>query len=146
VDFGERKSGAWERDQKRAQGWLFGVMRAQTWLSSEVIAEGRRGTEKRGRGGLGEVLPRGEHGTSSGSSWHMPEDAEGEKTGENQEGRRHSASRHRGGQDAMLSLRWFGTGLAVQSDGEGWGTGGRLPWAGCRIQLVPPAHLPSADL
>ena len=113
-------------DQKRAQEWLFGVMRAQTWLFSEVNAEGRSGTEKRGRGGLGEVLPRGEHGTSSGSSWHLPEDAEGEKTGEDQEGRRHSASRHRGGQDAMLSLRWFGTGLAVALDGETCGTSASL--------------------
>jgi hypothetical protein len=46
----------------------------------------------------------------------------------------------------MLSLRWFGTGIAVQSDGEAWGTGGGLPWVRCRIQLVQPAHLPSADL
>ncbi len=31
MDLWERKRGAGERDQKRAQGWLFGVMRAQTW-------------------------------------------------------------------------------------------------------------------
>ncbi len=49
MDLWERKRGAWERDQKRAQGWLVGVMRARNWsiegdwLNAEDAEEEKEG-------------------------------------------------------------------------------------------------------
>jgi hypothetical protein len=50
VDFWERKRGAGERGQKRAQEWFFGVMRAQGWSigADWLNAEDAESTEEEG--------------------------------------------------------------------------------------------------
>ncbi len=53
MDFWERKRGAGKGNQKRAQGWLFGVMRAQTWSLGGLVDRRGRGERGGGGGGLG---------------------------------------------------------------------------------------------